>query len=673
MTFASDIMSEEIYRFLNGEVSFTFEGTPLFQAMERLNFTDVLNLDDRNLVRWQGGWERNPAKLKINQASGNKFFPFNIINQEEIRCYIWDTAPTFSSFFLCADQEEAANAYVATNDGFQAAELDRNEVALYRIEGGNIVTYKVQWPAGYSGGGSGGNGAMRADSVGEVDYLWTGKRSVGYALGLKVVNYRSSPLEFNEDGEFFNRSNQPFDKVYYSFPTPVENMFSDVQYVNKFKIQQEASRANPPQATPQDGKKNEPRITLPAPALKFFTENNFKTNFILKQGKTLLHRSSGKREKAGSVMAKGLLQYEVFKDGYKDVMNTEDASINSVSASDFTDYLLNPNRVENNPVIPQWKAHKQKAWLESNENLNAGNLWNDNDGYWKQRNTDQEWCHLFGHGDGGLEFFGNFVAGSKHANTIQLAIETGQRRGQPKDLEVEVSAFLFEDEELLVLKRDYGQSEIPSLYLSVLANDDELPDAPPLDDNSEPVDVPAKRQRRKPKVPLPENFILRVLDSSLEMEDKINFVRDYCFTYPLAKFIRYKIFHKKEGKKVLIFDHIFDAQSESFDYNEFKILETTVVRVISQAIQGNLEGYKDYLFSKIKRKKAALERDWRQMNTGDDGEIDEKDFVLSDQDIKGLIEEDFPTQPQAPSENTSGGGVSSSASLMQAAKHKRKR
>ena len=39
----------------------------------------------------------------------------------------------------------------------------------------------------------------------------------------------------------------------------------------------------------------------------------------------------------------------------------------------------------------------------------------------------QEWCHLRGHGDGGDEYPGNFVSGSIHCNTEQLAIETGQR------------------------------------------------------------------------------------------------------------------------------------------------------------------------------------------------------------------------------------------------------
>ena len=41
--------------------------------------------------------------------------------------------------------------------------------------------------------------------------------------------------------------------------------------------------------------------------------------------------------------------------------------------------------------------------------------------------TDQEWCHLVGHGDGGHEIKSNFVAGSFHCNTEQLAIESGQR------------------------------------------------------------------------------------------------------------------------------------------------------------------------------------------------------------------------------------------------------
>jgi hypothetical protein len=56
----------------------------------------------------------------------------------------------------------------------------------------------------------------------------------------------------------------------------------------------------------------------------------------------------------------------------------------------------------------------------------------------------------------------------------------------------------------------------------------------------------------------------------------------------IARWIRYKIYHR-DAK---IFDHVFDGQSEGFDYHEYKILEATVRRVIAHAVC-SVANYKD--------------------------------------------------------------------------------
>lgn len=56
----------------------------------------------------------------------------------------------------------------------------------------------------------------------------------------------------------------------------------------------------------------------------------------------------------------------------------------------------------------------------------------------------------------------------------------------------------------------------------------------------------------------------------------------------IARWIRYKIYHRD----VKIFDHVFDGQSEGFDYHEYKILEATVRRVIAHAVS-SVANYKD--------------------------------------------------------------------------------
>jgi hypothetical protein len=57
---------------------------------------------------------------------------------------------------------------------------------------------------------------------------------------------------------------------------------------------------------------------------------------------------------------------------------------------------------------------------------------------------------MYGHGDGGAEVLSNFVSGSDHCNTEQLAIETGERKGKPQDLSIRVTAYLLTSEGGLV-------------------------------------------------------------------------------------------------------------------------------------------------------------------------------------------------------------------------------
>jgi hypothetical protein len=74
-----------------------------------------------------------------------------------------------------------------------------------------------------------------------------------------------------------------------------------------------------------------------------------------------------------------------------------------------------------------------------------------------------------------------------------------------------------------------------------------------------------------------------------------------CQPYPLANWIRYKIYSKSNGTPVKIFDHIFDAQGMSFNYHEFKILKTTVERVIAvttgttEATEAYVKGINDLI------------------------------------------------------------------------------
>lgn len=161
----------------------------------------------------------------------------------------------------------------------------------------------------------------------------------------------------------------------------------------------------------------------------------------------------------------------------------------------------------------------------------------------------QEWCHLQGHGDGGSEVYDNFVCGSHYANTEQLGIEIGQRAKNHKLLSINVTAYL--------IKNGSANTDV-------------------------------------------------------------------------AKWIRYKIYYdapvipagqalsaaalailKQQRKAHKIFDYVFDGQNESFDYNQFKILQFTVRRVIFAKINTQVakDQYVALINTKIANRDAANQTD----------------------------------------------------------------
>lgn len=156
--------------------------------------------------------------------------------------------------------------------------------------------------------------------------------------------------------------------------------------------------------------------------------------------------------------------------------------------------------------------------------------------------TDQEWCHLMGHGDGGDERVGNFVAGSFHCNTEQLAIESAQRptTHQSDRFLLNSTAYLITDDSM---RRDLAGNAYVSADPRYLSR--AYPDSRP----------PRAEQ------PAPDAEIDRLSTNA-----------------PVAAFIRYKIIDKgadgDENNKV--FDYVFEGQSEFFDRNQYNILGATV-------------------------------------------------------------------------------------------------
>ncbi|OJW69139.1 MAG: hypothetical protein BGO68_03510 [Candidatus Amoebophilus sp. 36-38] len=324
--------------------------------------------------------------------------------------------------------------------------------------------------------------AMRADKVDEVDYRWSFATTeltwlpyahlMAYYMGLDSTSYRKEVHEENLKQEKFFPTNWPTSKKYRSNLEKRTPHYSNswFTYHKKFKSDTNIQRRNKPISNPhqtrtmnvsiieqlkkesklkeegiiQSEKKMDEDITMedrlsspltniitPTKAIKtessFFTEAIkpvFKReNLYLRLWKKgddfeneLLGESKSERVNAASVMASALKGFPI----YEEMKNNKDnlkITASSLPATAFAKYILGHNE----------KAKKQ--WAQDNGIKQAadGSIDTSNISSNSVR-TDQEWCHLLGHGDGGTEELGNFVSGSKHCNTEQLAIETGQRR-----------------------------------------------------------------------------------------------------------------------------------------------------------------------------------------------------------------------------------------------------
>ncbi|MFV1885151.1 MAG: hypothetical protein ACMZ7B_11735 [Balneola sp.] len=248
---------------------------------------------------------------------------------------------------------------------------------------------------------------------------------------------------------------------------------------------------------------------------KKYTGPDGSAHTSLKNKGNPLYKTKGKREPAGKVMAK-------LKDHVSGGLTTFPIKNSSLSATGFGDWVLENSE---DHVLEEWKELKSTNQSELP--------------------TNQEWCHLLGHGDSGDERLGNFVSGSFHCNTEQLAMESKERRSitqqAPKGkYHLRSTAYLFNDDHKL-LKDDY------------LTNDAAY---------QKMVKVYSALQVKKGKT-------MKLTGAGTVM--------------PLAAFFRYKIYGSfdSDGEdaaagsqvELKLFDHIFEGQSEFIDQHQFNILK----------------------------------------------------------------------------------------------------
>ena len=167
--------------------------------------------------------------------------------------------------------------------------------------------------------------------------------------------------------------------------------------------------------------------------------------------------------------------------------------------------------------------------------------------------VNQEWCHLLGHGDGGGEWVGNFVCGSYHCNTEQLAIESAIRQFSHHNHDM----FMLHSTAYLLPTTEVGEGQ--DWFKTYLEN--------------------------APEEHLPGQ----------DYHSGTSVGR----TAPIAALIRYKISVKQvpslehsppaeaemtPGRtsqgRTIIFDYTFEGQSEFFDINQYRIVYYTVLAAV---------------------------------------------------------------------------------------------
>jgi hypothetical protein len=322
-----------------------------------------------------------------------------------------------------------------------ACELPKgNYHCFYHDNGGTLMGHISAVNIGEGGRGSSGY-PMRADRVNEVNYKWLINLPDGDA-NFPLAKLWSYLFELNPEflvtsanrpkiqqnrttntSDAFYPTNWPYDKVKKDgFKNPVIGSINSlIQYYKTFnpsepKRNKPLKHPFPPRVTNPsiagydykfDIKESEISVKLDKTSYrvwKKFNDNGSELGFTLSF-------NENERVDAGKTMAEALSNFHVYP-GMKASNITPKITDSKLSATSFAKYVL--GQLNDDAVKGQWRVDNK---LDANATVDASSL-----------KTDQEWCHLFGHGDGGPEELGNFVSGSKHCNTEQLAIETGQRR-----------------------------------------------------------------------------------------------------------------------------------------------------------------------------------------------------------------------------------------------------
>ena len=640
-----------------------------------LNENSVFCAKDRNINKVFSKLYFKSIKQTIETSSGKKQYEGFAPNK---KLYALWVPRVINEYFFDNDEDHTSSIlksrldvekFRLSQEKEQEKEPRRQDAWVYAFDGKDGKLSMLNFIVSEHSRGGGG-GAMRSDRPGDGDYRWwtttDDQRLLGLSFGLdpdKRVDPRKEATAAKDEIPSFKdflevRLPQSAKGLRKPTTYPME---SEIIYWKKFPDKVEELKK----------KKNKPQDVLPLPA-RALTREEASGLYTKKRkggwsgsGKLpiTIGGPRGAREDAGKVMRQAFQEQGIF------------GKIDAGRATLFAEAVVSEGLAKT-----AWINRSKAPQSDQASNVVAGAS-TDEKSY--PVRTDQEWCHLVGHGDGGGEVFENFVSGSKHCNTEQLAIEIGQRTGRAVysallkeankpaiELAVKVSAYLLPSEERL---KPNPRDRVDKASWETLKVLDLIPQQPVGDKEGAPTAEGGAGKRDEKTYRLPEGIvekireILSVYDKyieeqasiatsgnatsvdpfrkgleknakekfkewetreklklermkessaasskktsgrtayrngvSQEIRENLKAIVNYP-QYPLANFIRYKIFRKiSKDEYEKIFDHTFDAQNESFDFFEYKIIESTVRRVVAAAADCE-DSYRTNIKLKVER------------------------------------------------------------------------
>jgi hypothetical protein len=497
-----------------------------------------------------------------------------------------------------------------------------------------------------------GLGQSRSDSITEMSFRWIGPRSLGYALGFDMYEHLYSEADIGLEPTYTSEKAEKGDAQESWFAPflpgsattivtksgaasrlprtpPARWMDSEIRYYKKANLALQSKKNYPKDTLPfeRDAASRTPlRPMLVSEPFSWFKSQRLLAIKTKKQKHLIPNYNPNPRKDAADAMlghmqklVGGTILARMFGNNFKGSATEVTEAVFRLLVTPFIKddattvaagkaNTATPMAVTDTAAATPAKAATATApattpaatyWRLRSKNLRRMNGTAANANVIGLLRTDQEWCHLLGHGDKGEEKPENFVAGSKHCNTEQLAIEEGHRitRGT---LEVRITAYLLPQASYWLKSPFEEKTAQPWIdYLKKGMNDFAVAKALlNTGPNKEPTVLksfelanyfdPARYKALSAAVQATATEglskttgweKLRALQNLLEAVDADIYVH-----FPVAAFIRYKIY-LQDGTK--LFDHVFDAQKESFDYNEFQIVRTTVRRVVSVAFRGS--------------------------------------------------------------------------------------